>query len=361
MINNTVSKDIFFHGSGREKKFGNYSKKVEDIYRRSYLVKKNEINSKYTSRKIFALEDLIFLDSLERKKFNEKYFLIKENPYELFIAGIISFHKSQFRSAISLLLRSSFLLNKESEVTSDINLCFNLIQISQCLDALGKKSLALKVLISIVSIAKRNPLFMIYADILIASVFMRLAVYGERIYRNYRLVHTLMFLSIKNRLIHKAKYPGNMCELYLSTSYRLYAKTWVNSIDQYFWFKKALSLKFQIIHNNDSDEFSKIELVYLLFDMCRFLIVENFKLDLNIKYSRLLNKSIISLDKKNRDNLAESILKYALMLSKYFLSIGMQKSIYWFYVCKYFESLVKDQSLKSDFQLYKERINEYLT
>lgn len=87
MINNFVTQNIFFHSSTNIKasNFFNYSKTREDIYFKSYVVRRQQISNRFKSNEFFTIEDLSFNDQDSELDFKNKLYNIKNFPYELFI------------------------------------------------------------------------------------------------------------------------------------------------------------------------------------------------------------------------------------------------------------------------------------
>lgn len=356
LINN-----VFFYSikSVKTKAFDSYSKDPSDIYN-FYLLKKEEISDIY--RRTVDLPDeigvqcaSIDLTNLEGLIENLK---IEDKAFELFIVGFIFFIGNNLACAKECFEKSISLMSNNTSPEILTNRSFLKMQISQIYDQLKDKRKALSSLLEIHQLYKKNPVLFETADSLIASVFFRMSIYSIRVYKTYNLSHATSFLSITYREKFRSKYEQYVLEQYLATAYRNYAPTFQYKSTRYSFYMEALRNRLYVAENN-KDEFNKVELFYLLSDINRFLIIENFKIALVKKHCRKMFNVISAMHPETRTAHVDSIIKYSLMLSKFFF-VRQQFVFYpWLTIASHFIKICKDQSLTNEYILFKAKVNEF--
>src|SRR5690606_3418876 len=351
--------NLFFALSNpnEKKNFDSYSKDETDIYN-FYKSKLSEISVSYRQPTIFELNTLRFSDN-DLEKIDS---LISDrrinNSFELYICSFIAFINKQYLTANCLFNKVFNLLKERNDIASQINIQFIKLQISQCYDLQGDNSSSLKNLLNIIKEYSRNHLLMLHADNLLASTYMRIGVYCERVYNNYGLAHYTTFRSFYLRDLFKEKYPPLVCEQYLATAYRLFAKTCPHDVDQYYWFSKSLQQR-RFVLSRANDNFNRVELMFLLFDFCRFLILYRYKTALFKAKLRMLLKTFCEFEMKVRLEHALIASQYSLMITRYLISVRDAMFVKWLYVSGYFVQHIDDSQVIDSFLNLKKNTEKF--
>lgn len=350
--------NIFFNSKRivKTRAFDSYSQDTNDIYN-FYIVKKGEVSLPYKSstdlekdvreRCCSLNKDCVdhFIQSLD----------IDKSAFELFIVGFIFFMIEKLEPAKTCFEKALSLMSNDATTEALTNRAFIMMQISQIYDQLNNKQKALTSLLKIHKLYKDYPLLFKSADSLLASVFFRTSIYSIRVYKTYNLSHATTFLSITYRERFKEKYEKYVLEQYLATAYRNYAPTFQDKKEKYSFYKEALKNRRYVSDNND-DEFNKVELFYLLSDINRFLITENYKFALIQKHARIMYKTIALMNHQTRKAHVDPIIRYSMMMSKFFFLKQSHLFFPWLAIASDFSPKCNTVSLRRDVEQFKSRI-----
>ncbi len=339
--------------SKQEKKdFDAYSKTPNDIFN-FYLNKYPEMEAPY--KRSTPLEKSIVKSLLTSTPEKAKDFILSiTQPFELYILAFILHMQNKVILAKLCFTQALQLLEKDSSLEQLANKVMIKIQLSQLYDKIRDRKNATQNLLSIVEDFKQSEELTENFSNLLASTYMRLGVYLLREYKVFNPSQAAFFLSIKFRKQYKDTYEPLVYEQYLATALRNYAATLQDPLEKYILYKESLAYRFFVM-NAASDEFNKAEAMYTLCDIVRFLIIENFKSDLVVKYSRTFYKVIGSLKPETRAVHSSPIVKYSLILCKYFYQMGdIFSSLLWFKMAKHTAVNIQNPTLTAEIQQLEE-------
>ncbi|GAA4182788.1 hypothetical protein [Sphingobacterium ginsenosidimutans] len=355
----TYKNNLFFALSKRQEKkdFDSYSKNENDIYN-FYLSKVIELPRIFKQTDIFELSTFRFYDedlgNINTLLLNRRL----NSSFELYISSFVSFINKQYLIANYLFHQVLKHLKMMTDIGTYVNVQFIKLQISQCFDLNGDRRSSLRYLLDVVRGFSQNHLLLLHANNLLASTYMRIGVYCERVYNNYGLAHYTTFKSCYLRDLFREKYPNLVCEQYLATAFRLYAKTWTKSVDQYYWFSKSLQQRMLVLQGTN-DNFNKAELMFLLFDFCRFLILNKYKIAIINSKAKLLLKIFCAMEPQSRLEYALAASQYSMMISKSLMSLGCVGFIKWLYITEYFVQKINDTKTINAFVAFKQKVEQF--
>lgn len=332
-----IAKDSI-NTEGKKKDFDAYSKTPSDIiefYRKKY----SEIDVLYKLPEPYCDYILGEIDSLRGSNNSKLDGIIQaiEKPFELYILGFVFHMLGEHDVAIKSFAKSMLWLQEEENPAMASNVVMIKLQLSQLYDAVNNQELAIQTLISIIKDYNHNYdlKFMQEFNSFLASTFMRLGVCMFREYKLSNLSNYPVYKSIMLRYKYKQTYDLLVYEQYLATAYRIFAHSQQKTTDKYILLKESLKRRLFVLKNT-KDEFNKVETAYLLFDIIYFLIEHKYKETLLRKYSRILYNTIISMKKDTRQKHKDSIVKYAILVSQYWLlRYDLYNAFKWHYLATY--------------------------
>ncbi|WP_293788221.1 hypothetical protein [uncultured Pedobacter sp.] len=350
--------NIFFNSKRvvKTKAFDSYSQNTDDIYS-FYLIKKDEVATPYKSGTDLQKDVRKLCSAIEDECVDQfiRDLGIDSSAFELFIVGFIFFMGDKLESAKRSFEKALSSMSNDASIEALTNRAFITMQVSQIYDQLNNKQKALASLLEIHQLYKDYPQLFEAADSLLASVFFRMSIYSIRVYKTYNLSHATTFLSVTYRERFKEKYEKYVLEQYLATAYRNYAPTFQDKTAKYIFYKEALKNR-RFVADNNNDEFNKVELFYLLSDINRFLIIEGYKPALIKKHSRIMYKTIALMSLQTRQQHIDPIIKYSMMMSKFFFLKQSLDFYPWMGIASYFSPKCKTVSLRQDIEQFKAKI-----